>query len=502
MDRSASKLNRPSQNAEGCSRRQFLGGVALGGASLGSFYVDGSQVFAQPPKTDKKSRAGLLVRPTDVNVLNTRVKIVLELDGQLRIDEPNPEKEDKPREADVKGKSTLDYFEKVALDGTTPIAAARQHLEAGVENWISGSAATYQLRPECYETQMMMHRGQWQAFCKNETLDAREVELLHSPINSAAVELLLPKEPAKPDSTWSISAEDARHLFNLDAVHSSTLQARTVKVEKGVASLEIKGVLEATANSVPTRLKINGNFRAKLASQCALVTWVGIVIEEERDISQAEPGFTITARVRLLRDEAAHSFACTDDELLQLPATEDPGRWLVRLQSTTGRYEMLADRRWRVYLDSGEDATLRMIENNTVIAQCSISRLAPLDDGQQLTLEGLQSDIRKSLGDGFGEFLESSEKLTSAKLRLLRVVVAGELEGIPIQWIYDHLSDDSGRRMAMIFTMGGNVTDIFAAADEQLTSSFTLLPEASPTDNQPVAAPKLTAETKASSSKR
>src|SRR5690606_14271700 len=98
------------------------------------------------------------------------------------------------------------------------------------------------------------------------------------------------------------------------------------------------------------------------------------------------------------------------------------GRWLVQLKSTAGRYSMLADRRWHIHRDSPEEAILRMVENNTVIAQCSVNRLAELEAGQQLTLEGLQADIRTLLGNGFGEFLESAEKLTSNNLRMMRIV--------------------------------------------------------------------------------
>lgn len=478
------------------TRRSFLA------ASLACCTPSG--LIAQSSTEAVGHRAGLLVQPAGLRQLSTRSKIVLELDGQLHLRKNDPKQPEQTVDAEVKGKSTLEYFEKIAYaDSATPVAAARRYLEAGVENWIAGSASSQKLRQECAETRMLVHAGQWQQYCDNETLDMREVELLHSPVNSAALELLLPREAAKPDMQWTVRAEDAKHIFNLEAVHKCTLQGKVASVEKGIATLEFEGDLDATANSVPTKLKIKGNARVTMASQSAMLTWLGVVIQEDREISEAEPGFRITARVRLIRaEEAQDRFSISDEQLRKLAAEENPGRWLVRLRSDVGRFSMLADRRWRFYLDTGEESVLRMIENNTVIAQCDISRLTQLGEGQQLTLEGLQADIRTSLGEGFGEFLESSEKLTSTKLRLLRSVVAGELEEVPIQWIYDHLSDDSGRRVALIYTMGGNVTDRFAAADEQMTASFQLLPGADPQqtdasekshDAKPTAAPKLSA---------
>ncbi len=487
------------------SRRIFFAGVTVAGYVIAdrSLSLAQSPTPAQPVSAPKRS--GLLVQPADVSVLDTRSKIALELTGQLRIKEAEAGESQSQPGVEIKAKSTLDYSERIALSragdgtGSQPAAAARRYYTAEVENWIAGTTSRSKLRPDCAETRLMPHNGVWQQYCETYPLDAREMQLLQSPINSAAVELLLPLEPAKPDSTWTVRAEDAKLVFNLDGVHKSTLQAKITKVEKGVASIELNGTLEATANSVPTHLEINGNIQAKLASQCALVSWLGVVIKEERQISQAEPGFDITARVRLIREETESQLEISDTGLRQAVGEADDGKWLVRLQSSAGHYSMLADRRWHIHRDSAEEAILRMVENNTIIAQCAVSRLSELEAGQQLTMEGLQADLEKSLGDSFREVVESSEKVTQTKLRMLRTVVAGMVDEVPIQWIYTHLSDDSGRRMAMVFTMGGNVTDRFGASDEQMAMSFEWLPdvtklEGSASPKTPAAPPKLTAE--------
>lgn len=472
------------------SRRQFAQSLSLGLAATIASGVAVAQTTkpnvpaATAPSSKKKV---LLVQPKQVSELNTRAKIVLEVSGQLRVTEgepkPDAEEADASSAIEVKGKSTLDYFEKIAFNedaqsqSSAPAAAARRYIEAEAENWVSGKSSSSKLRSDCAETRLLPHKGLWQQFCDANPLDSREVQLLQSPINSAAIELLLPLEPARPDSSWTVSADDAKQLFNLDAVHKSTLTAKISKVEKGVATVELRGELDATANSVPTQLDVDGNFQVKLASHCAMVTWLGVVIKEERQVSQAEPGFNITARVRLIREECDAKIDISSEALRKLATSDDPGRWLVKLYSTAGRYSMLSDRRWHVHRDSPEESILRMVENNTVIAQCTVSRLVELEPGQQLTMEGLQADIRGLLGNGFGEFLESTEKVTSTKLRMIRTVVGGELEEVPIQWIYTHLSDDNGRRLALIFTMGGTETERFGAADEQMAGSFAWLPD-------------------------
>lgn len=472
-----SKLN-PSNLPR--SRRTVLKAAVL--SALGCAIIPSVTDLVSASETKTAKRTGLLVQPEGIDLLATRSKIVLELSGELRMDEPDPNKEERIRKAEVKGKSTLDYFEKIAFESDTPVASAREYVTAKAENWVSGSASSQTLREDCHQTRMMIHEGTWQQYCPTQPLDAREVELLLSPLNTLALEQLLPREPAKAEQPWSISAEAAKDLFNLDAVHSCNIKASIVKVEKGVATAKFSGQMDATANSVPTKLDVNGNFQARLGSQCAIVTWLGVVVKEQREISQAEPGFSITARINLIRAEAKDGPSVDAAALKAQVDQTDDGRWLVRIRSDAGRYDMLADRRWTTYIDSGEEAILRMIENNTVIAQCNITQLPKLDAGTQLTLEALQAEVKKSQGDSFREMLESAESVTSSKLRLMRLVVAGELEEVPIQWVYNHLSDDTGRRMVLEYTLSASYAERFAASDEQMSTSFAFLEVPSATE--------------------
>src|SRR5690606_24523411 len=141
--------------------------------------------------------------------------------------------------------------------------------EAQAENWVAGKSSTNKLSPSCAETRLLPHAGLWQQYCDTLPPSSREVQLLHSPDDSSSLELLLPLEPARADSNWTVSGSDAQRLFNLEAVHKSTLLAKISKIEQEVATVLLKGELDATANGVPTRLKIDGNFQVKLASQCA-----------------------------------------------------------------------------------------------------------------------------------------------------------------------------------------------------------------------------------------
>lgn len=475
--------NQPNSNRQPrqISRRRALAVAVAWGAPV--------SWGASACSADKPTRRrGVLARNPELETLGTRTKIVLELDGEVQVKEPKAEANDELRTSKVRGKSTLQYTEQIAIAKTQPIASGRRYSIARTENWVSGSSSSFELRSECRETVMLRPESRWKQYCPSETLSHREVELVDSPINSACLELLLPEEPARPNQPWDLPAEHAAEIFNLHAVHRSTITSRVAKVENGKATIELQGAIDGTVHSVPTHIDVKGTYQVTLGASGALVTALALLLKEKRTVGAYEPGFEIAAKVRLIREERSAD-AAEHNRLVELASKDDEGRWLISIASPRGGYAMLADRRWKMYTDGGEEAILRMVENNVVIAQCNVMYLTPLNEGQQLTLEGLQADIRSELGDSFQQFLESSEKQVGDGLRLLRVVAMGNREEVPIQWVYAHLSDDSGKRLVMVYTMGGNVTDRFAASDEQMTSSFRFVEKQS---SEPKAAPQLT----------
>lgn len=445
------------------------------------------------------ARGRVLVRPSAIGELSTRNKMVLELEGKLLVNEPDKKSNQKNRDAAVKAKSTVDYYELTAFDNQSKVvSAARNFLQAEAEHWVAGNSSSVKLREVCKQTVVVNHGNQWQQFCQAEPMLVTEVELLLAPINTNVIELLLPESPAKVDQPWTISKDAARELFNLEAVHECTVVASISKVEEGVASIDLKGAIQGTANSVSTELKIKGNFQAKLASECAIVSWVGLAIQEKREVSQSEPGFDIVARIRLIREEQSHQWSVDRSNLLELAAANHDSQLTIKHGSPMGRFAFLADRQWKTYIDTGEEAIFRLIKNNSIIAQCNVTRLPKLESGKQLTLAGLEQEIRQSLKSNAPTIVESSERVTSNKLKLMRVLVTGQSEEVPIQWIYAHLSDDSGQRLSAVFTMGANVAEVFAGADEQVCSTFELYPEpttskpdAKPETDKPAEAPKL-----------
>jgi hypothetical protein len=147
-------------------------------------------------------------------------------------------------------------------------------------------------------------------------------------------------------------------------------------------------------------------------------------------------------------------------------------RLLVELSSREVGFRALMDRRWRMMRDVPGSAMMRMIDNDRSIAQCNVRPLARLPEGKQWTLEAFQQDVARTIGNRLSTLVEADRRVSDAGLRVLRVTAHGEVEGVPIQWVMLHFSDDSGRRLLATFTMDVQSVEKFAGADVQLANSL------------------------------
>jgi hypothetical protein len=115
---------------------------------------------------------------------------------------------------------------------------------------------------------------------------------------------------------------------------------------------------------------------------------------------------------------------------------------------------------------------MRMIENDRGIAQCDLRPAGKMAAGAQLTLAAFIADVKQSLGKRFGQLMESREEVNEFSLRVLRVTAQGVVEGVPVQWVFLHFSDDAGRRLWATMTVAGTDLEAFAGSEVQLAASL------------------------------
>ncbi len=404
----------------------------------------------------------------------TRVKSVLEIKGNVRLKNYRGKPGEDQRSASIEAKSTLEYEEEYRIgletQGANQDAAYQVYSLAELDNLIEKHPTKLTLRESCHELIRTRVSGEMATVCIDHPLMASEQDLVEIPIATMYLEQLLPTQAIKLGDSWELDSEVAAKLLNLDDVISGTIRVTLLEADEKVGQLALKGKLQGEVRSIETKIALEG--KAKIDRREGLISWVAITFDEDRAVSESEPGFKIHARLRVLRERIPA--ISTGNSLPQMVARLDDAKTaeLVQFDSKLGAYTFVANRDWTTYSDSGVDATLRWVQKNRVVAQCTITNMTDMEPGRQLSTEGYQNDIQKALGKRFGQFLEADERLSQTGLRMMRIVTIGQVESVPVQWIHILLSNDAGRHLALAYSMNATSVDAFGTNDLQMAGSF------------------------------
>ncbi len=419
--------------------------------------------------------------PEEKQVKSTmfRVRSVLDLQGEVRLKNQEHSIERKngkqliARTAPVRSTSTLDYDEQYVLGDVQGDSCLQYFHEAKTEVNVDGHVTKTELRESCREIVKHSAASGMVSVAPSQPMFAAERDMVEGSLTTMYLDALLTEDQVAIGDKWNVNTEAAAKLLNIDAIHEGKLTVCLVDLDKDNAQLAIEGRIIGSVRNVATEMVIEG--KGTLDRRGGYVSWLALQTEETREIGEAEPGFKVTATLRVLRAPIeVMSHGRTVNEALQdIPSWESAG--ILQFQSDHGFYRFLADRRWTTYRDNGEEATLRFIVGNRRVAQCNIANLVDFEAGRQLSMEGFQSDLRQVTSRAGHEILEASERLSSSKHRMLRVVVSGSVDGVPVRWIYYHVSNDTGRRLSMTFVFDETSLETFAEQDQQLAGTIELL---------------------------
>jgi hypothetical protein len=461
-------LNPTRQRNYRWSRRAWFASL-VGSLACGHLLSNRSVPSAFGTEPEKKSAKSTMFR----------VRSLLELQGDVRLKNQVASMERKngkqliARTAPVRSTSTLDYDEQYVLGDAQGDSCLQYFHEAKTEVNVDGHVTKTQLRESCREIVKHSAAAGMITVAPSQPMFAAERDLVEGSLATMYLDAFLTEEQVSIGDKWNVDSQAAAKLLNLDAIHDGKITVCLVDLDKEKAHLAIEGKVSGSVRNVATEMVIDG--KGTLDRRGGYVSWLALQTEETREIGEAEPGFKITATLRVLRAQIdAMTQGRTLNEALQdIPNWESAG--ILQFQSDQGFYRFLADRRWTTYRDNGEEATLRFIVGNRRVAQCNIANLFDFEPGKQLSMEGFQSDLREVTSRAGHEILEASERLSSTKHRLLRVVVSGNVDGVPVRWIYYHVSNDAGRRLSMTFVFDETSLETFAEQDQQLAGTIELL---------------------------
>jgi hypothetical protein len=301
-------------------------------------------------------------------------------------------------------------------------------------------------------------------------LTREELELLDVQGSTALLDDLAPTRPVKLSDEWEHDDALIAALLGLDAISQSDAMSTLRQVEGDVAIVDMSGTVSGAVDGVSSDIELKAKYNIDLRQR--RVTWLAMSIRENRAIGHAAPGFEVTARIRVALSERASAPELSDARLQELPLGLHTGAKLLNLPSSAGAFRLLHARNWQVMVDRHDVTILRMIDHGELIAQCNISSLPDLPRGEQVAMSAFQADIKRALGDNFGQFVEAGQTTNDRGLRVLRAVASGVASELPVQWVYHHISNGKGRQTALVFTMDSKVIEAFAEADRAIISSF------------------------------
>jgi len=396
------------------------------------------------------------------------IRAVLEVRGELKLNADGSKVTRVPLLADGK----LAYEEKMIVVQSSPRLrrSVRCYTQADARIKVGEGLLTPKLPQDCRIICAQVKADKSLIYSPLEPLTREQLELIDVQGNSLLLPSLLPKKPVRVGDHWEIDRDKLAPMLGLDVIMESNVTCSLHDVKDRVATIEISGDVEGAVGGVSSEIRLQAKCNYDLTQK--LITWFAAAIREDRAIGHAEPGFDVTARLRVAIAPLAKSAGLTDSRLAGLPLEENPGAELLRFRAEESGFQLIHDRRWHSMLDRRDLCVFRLVDRGDLIAQCNISELPETEAGRQLSLEAFQADVQRTLGDSFGQIVEASRSTTEDGKRVLRVLVAGIASEIPIHWIYYHLSDNKGRCAALAFTLEAKLVERFAEADRTLIETF------------------------------
>ena len=307
-------------------------------------------------------------------------------------------------------------------------------------------------------------------YCPQGPLTRDELDMLNVQLSPTTLRRLLPTDPLAVGATWKLTFATLAPILVIDAISKNEVIGTLLSVKDDRAQLRFQGKVEGAIDGVGTAIDLQITAEYDLQRQRFLQAKLSM--SEKREIGDVQPGLDVTATIDLqlkpVTELSVVTSAVVENWNRSLPVGAE--QILVRPNGTP--VDLLVDRNWHVMVDQRELFMMRCVEQGELIAQCSVVHLPPPTGGETMTLTRFQQQIRLSLGERFNQFAAATQLKHESGGRLFRIVVVGQANKIPFQWIYYHITGPRGNQSAIVFTISNERIEQFADQDRQLVKSM------------------------------
>ncbi|MGQ9913310.1 MAG: hypothetical protein ACUVQQ_03080 [Thermogutta sp.] len=420
------------------------------------------------------------VVPTEIDHPVDWVEVRLEMSGTLKPMVPA----EKPTPMTVNAQFAYEEDILEPGDGTAQaVRAVRWYDTASAQLNIGGQPAELAIAPQRRYLAVSIAEGRVEVFSPTGPLTREELDLVDIPGNTAVIDRLLPTPPIGKDTRWQLTPDLLARLLGLDVVTEAEVTAKVAEMQPGgLVRVEFSGKLSGRVLGAGTKQEILGRFQFPLTER--RITWLAMLVRENREQGAVDGGFEAVARLQLQRSVRPRPQFLPLDAVAQItfPPLDDDKRLLYR--DETAGWQLLHDRRWYLVGKTDELTAFRFVDSLRSVAQCN---LAPIAGGSKdVTLTGFQELVRQLLGDRFRRVVDFEERTSPTGHRMFRVHALGSVNDLTIHWIYYLLTAPDGKNYVAVFTVGDQDLALFGEADKDFVAGLAFL---QPSDGEHPAQP-------------
>ena len=304
-------------------------------------------------------------------------------------------------------------------------------------------------------------------------LNQKEYELLQTAADPLSLPMLFSKKKVFVDQKWKPNLNALAKFLNVDKVITSDVKMQLKSVANGKARVYVSGGVTANQYDVTSEISLAGYALIDLSTK--QVQAAKLSTEEKTPPGQITPGFEGRTRIDVSFTHGVNNIALSNKALAEAMRSSKVAQRL-KYDSDRGNYRISYDPRWKLIAGESDTAIMRFIDKGELLSQCTVVMLPRRAVNEPLELSKYKREIAKMVEkDTKAKLIKANQMKTKTGLKAMSVVVTGEEEGLPVNWIYYHIEAKDGRQMTFVFTLAESVADRVIGAANQLINEFEFL---------------------------
>ena len=308
-------------------------------------------------------------------------------------------------------------------------------------------------------------------------LTRSELEVVQGPADPLLFGGLLPAKGVKAGDRWPVDDDSARSLSAYDTLTGNTLEAALESADAGSARVRVRGEVRGSVLGGEGSMACDGWYT--FDRKAGRVDRLTLERAETRRPGPVEEGLDVKSTLTVTRAAAETPAEIADEAVRRLrldadaDAGPDPGREQLLLVSPDGKFTLRHDRDWHTYWDDSRLTVLKRVEKGRLVAQCNLAAGPNAGKGRHQDLTRFRDDVRKGLGDRFGQFLGAGEVPGDpAGGFRYKIGVQGRQGDVGVVWYYYLIAGPDGDQLLATFTLADTQHKAFGDRDEALAGSL------------------------------